>query len=211
MKRTMILMLSLASLFTAVLCAEASALKYSDRRPWMANIGIGIGTGTFDDVDDTQREFRTGAVPQIRFGRMLGRHFMVSLNYQGWIIEFDQYGDAEIDDAKIRRSLQDLALGLTWFPGSPESAWGGLYLRAGAGLGWSGTAVIPVEEGGKQEHGERIDDWGTGYLGEIGYDFWISDNSTIGLTACYNYLDLDGEIVRTAWFSATSLTLSLYF
>ena len=71
--------------------------------------------------------------------------------------------------------------------------------------------MIPVEEGGKQEHGERIDDWGTGYLAELGYDFWISGNASVGVSAGYNYFDLDGEIVDTAWFSSMNLTLSLYF
>ncbi len=190
---------------------SADALKYRERPPWMANVGIGLGKGTFDDIDDTERVYRSGAVPQIRFGRMLGRHFMVSLNYQGWIIEFDRNETVTLEGAKIRRSLQDLTLGLTWFPGNPEGWLGGLYLRAGAGTGWAGTAVIPVHEDEAQEHGERHDDWGVGYLAELGYEFWISNNSTVGLNASYNYFDLDGEIVKTAWFSSLSLTLSLYF
>jgi hypothetical protein len=195
----------------ACLSPRASALKYHERQPWMVNVGIGIGRGNFNDVDESQRDYRNGAVPQMRFGRMLGRHLMVSANYQGWILEFDRVGDVVLEDAKIRRSLQDLTLGLAWFPGDPESAWGGLYIRAAAGMGWSGTAIIPVEEGGKQEHGERIDDWGTGYLGEIGYDFWISNNATVGLSASYNYFDIQGEIVETAWFTGANLTLSLFF
>jgi hypothetical protein len=192
-------------------CGSADALKYQERSPWMANVGIGIGKGRFDDIDDTQRVYRSGAVPQIRFGRMLGRHFMVSLNYQGWILEFDRSGDIVLEDAKIRRSLQDFTLGLAWFPGNPESAWGGLYLRAGAGAGWAGTAIIPVHEDEAQEHGERHDDWGTGYLAEFGYDFWISNDAAVGLIASYNYFDLDGDIVKTAWFTSMNLTLSLYF
>jgi hypothetical protein len=209
MKRTAISITIIAMLLAVG--GGASALKYSERPPWMANIGIGLGKGTFDDVDDTERVFRMGAVPQIRFGRMLGRHLLLDINYQGWIIEFDQYGDVEIEDAKIRRSLQNFGMGLAWFPANPEGPWGGLYLRAGAGMGWSGTAVVPVEEGGKQEHGERQDDWGTAYFGELGYEFWISGNSTLGLTATYNYFDIEGAIVNTAWFSAASMTLSLYF
>jgi hypothetical protein len=195
----------------ACLGGSAEALKYRERPPWMANVGIGLGKGTFDDVDDTERVYRMGAVPQIRFGRMLGQHFMVSANYQGWIIEFDRNETVTLEGAKIRRSLQDLTLGLTWFPGSPEGWLGGLYLRAGAGTGWAGTAIVPVHEDEAQEHGERQDDWGIGYLAEFGYEFWISNNSTLGLNASYNYFDLDGEIVKTAWFSSLSLTLSLYF
>ena len=96
-----------------LLCGDARALRYQERPPWTVGVGFGIGTGKFEDVDDIQRDFRQGAVPQIRFGYMLGRRFMVSANYQGWVVEFDQYGEAEIEDAKIRRSLQNLTLGLT--------------------------------------------------------------------------------------------------
>ena len=200
-------------LLATVICSggSADALRYRERPPWMANVGIGLGKGTFDDIDETERVYRMGAVPQIRFGRMLGQHFMVSLNYQGWIIEFDRSETIVLEDAKIRRSLQDFALGLTWFPGNPEGPWGGLYLRAGAGTGWAGTAIVPVHEDEAQEHGERHDDWGIAYIGELGYEFWISNNSTVGLNASYNYFDLDGDIVKTAWFSSLSMTLSLYF
>jgi opacity protein-like surface antigen len=172
---------------------------------------MGIGTGRFDDFDETQRKHQSGAVPQIRFGRMLGRHLNLSVNYQGWMVEFDRYGEAEIEDAKIRRSLQDLTLGLAWFPGNQEGPWGGLYIRAGAGPGWAGTTIVPVIEDEAQEHGERHDDWGTGYFAEAGYEFWISNNTALGLIASYNYFDIDGDIVKTAWFTSANLTLSLYF
>jgi len=210
MKHLSITIIVLAAIL-ACCCGSADALKYRERPPWMASVGIGIGKGTFDDIDDTQRVHPSGAVPQIRFGRMLGRHFMLSLNYQGWIIEFDRYGDAVLEDAKLRRSLQDLTLGLAWFPGNPEGPWGGLYIRAGGGPGWAGTAIIPVHEDEAQEHGERHDDWGTAWFAELGYEFWISNNATVGLITSYNYFDLDGDIVKTAWVSSANLTLSLYF
>jgi hypothetical protein len=210
MKRTAVITLTIIALLSCA-AGNAGALKYRKRDPWMVNVGIGIGTGKFDDYDEVTREWRTGAVPQIRLGRMIGRHFMISLNYQGWLIEFDRYGDNELEDAKIRRSLQDLAFGIAWFPGNPEGPWGGLYLRAGGGMGWSGTAVIPVEEGGKQEHGYRQDDWGTAWFGEVGYEFWISDNATIGIVTSYTYFDIQGRIVQTAWVTAGGITLALYF
>ena len=210
MNRRIIPILLSATLVTVCLSGRASALRYQQRPPWSVNVGIGVGTGRFDDVDETRRVHRSGAVPQIRFGRMLGRHLMLGLSYQGWVVEFDRFGDAVLEDAKIRRSLQNLALGLTWYP-APEGPWGGLYVRAGGGYGWAGTAIVEVVEGGKQEHGERIDDHGTAYFAEAGYEFWISGNATIGLIASYNYLDIDGEIVKTAWFTSANLTLSLYF
>jgi len=210
MNRTAILTFTLIAAL-ACISPQAYALKYHARSPWMGNVGIGIGRGDFNDIDETERDYRDGAVPQMRFGRMLGRHLMLGVIYQGWVLEFDRFGDAVLVDAKIRRSLQDLTLSLAWFPGKPESAWGGLFIRAGAGIGWAGTAIVPVIEGGKQEHGERIDDNGVGYLAEAGYDFWISNNATVGLSFSYNYFDIKGDIVETAWFTGANLTLSLYF
>jgi len=177
----------------------------------MINVGMGIGRGDFSDIDEISRSWRNGAVPQIRFGRMLGKHFMVSANYQGWLIEFDQFGDAVLQDAKIRRSLQDLSLGLAYFPGNQNTPLGGLYLRVGGGIGWSGTTVVPVIEGGKQGHGIRHEDWGTAWFGELGYEFWISRNAALGLIYSYNYFDIDGDLVNTAWFASLNVTLSLYF
>jgi hypothetical protein len=177
----------------------------------MVNVGIGIGRGDFSDADEVSRSWRNGAVPQIRFGRMIGGHFMLGAVYQGWVIEFDRFGDAVLEDAKIRRSLQDLAFGLAYFPGNQETALGGLYLRLGGGIGWSGTTIVPVTEGGKQGHGEGRDDWGTAWFGELGYEFWISRNSALGMIYSYNYFDINGDLVNTAWFSALNVTLSLYF
>ena len=78
----------------------------------------GSGQGDFADKDGTDRTYHQGAVPQMRFGRMLGQHLMVSANYQAWIIEFDRSGDIVLEDAKIRRSLQDLTLGWRGSPGT---------------------------------------------------------------------------------------------
>jgi hypothetical protein len=203
------------SLAAAVLLAcctgEATALKHRERSSWMANVGIGVNRGRFEDVDDAMREYSNGAAPQIRFGRMIGSRLMVSANYQGWVVEFDQLDDRKITDAKIRRSLQNLTLGLTFFPGSSESWTGGLFVRGGGGMGWAGTSIVPVHEGEAQEHGERTDDWGTAWFGEAGYEFWISDTSTIGLLGNYTYFDIGGDLVTSGWTSGFSVNLSLYF
>ena len=155
------------TLIAALLCsgANAEALKYQERPPWMVNVGIGIGQGDFADKDGTERTYHQGAVRRCVSDGCWGSISWSAPSYQAWIIEFDRTGDIVLEDAKLRRSLQDLTLGLAWFPGNHEGPWGGLYIRAAAGMGWGGTALIPVEEGGKQEHGERIDDWGTGVPG----------------------------------------------
>ena len=192
------------------LSGPAPAKAQQQRSPWMINVGIGVGRGEFEDVDDGRRTYRDGAVPQIRFGRMLSSHLMVGLAYQGWVVEFDRLGGTQLVDAKLRRSLQNLTLGLAWFPASDGSL-SGLYVRGGGGVGWAGTAIVPVVEGEPQGHGDRVDDHGISYMAEAGYEFRISRSAALGLIVSYNYLDIQGDIVRTAWFSSANFTLTLFF
>jgi len=194
--------IAVATLFVA----DASALRYQPRPPWMAGVGYGIGRGSFTDVNGATEEYRNGSSPQIRFGRMLGEHFMISANYEAWLIEF---GNTPI---KIRRNLQNMALGFAWFPGSQTGPMNGFFLRAGVGLGWAGTGGKEAIPDQPQHTGHRADDWGYGVFGETGYEFWVAHNFTVGLGATYNYFELDGEFfVDNAWFSAVTLNLNLYF
>jgi hypothetical protein len=185
--------------------ADADALRYHPRPDWMAGVGLGIGRGTFVDPAGVESGYRNGVSPQIRLGRMLGQRAMIGVNWDAWFIE---YGEVP---TKHRRSLQNVALAATFFPGGPEGPWGGLYLRAGAGVGWTGTAEVEIVEGGKQEKGERVDEWGVGAVGEVGYEFWITDNFAAGLVSAINYFDIGETIVDTAWFGSAGLTFNLYF
>jgi hypothetical protein len=197
--------LILGAVAVALFAGDADALRYHPRPAWMAGVGLGIGRGTFIDPAGAESGYRSGVSPQIRIGRMLGQRAMIGFNYDGWLIE---YGEVP---TKHRRSLQNAALALTLFPGNPEGPWGGLYLRAGAGVGLTGTAEVEIVEGGKQERGERVDEWGVGAVAELGYEFWITDNFAAGLVSAFNYFDIGETIVDTAWFGSAGLTLNLYF
>ena len=197
--------LVLGAVVIALCAGDASALRYHPRPAWMAGVGFGIGRGTFTDPAGVESGYRNGVTPQIRVGRMLGQRSMVGLNYDGWLIEFGEV------PTKFRRSLQNVALAVTLFPGNPKGPSGGLYLRAGAGIGWTGTAEVEIVPGGKQERGERVDEWGVGAVGELGYEFWISDKFAAGLVSGINYFDIGETIVDTAWFGSAALTLNLYF
>jgi len=197
--------LVLGAVAVTLLTADAGALRYQQRPAWMTGVGFGIGRGNFTDPAGSESEYRSGVSPQIRIGRMLGQRGMISVNYDAWLIE---YGEVP---TKIRRSLQNAAFAVTLFPGNPEGPSGGVYLRAGAGLGWTGTAEVEIVPGGKQERGDRIDEWGVGVVGELGYEFWISDHFAAGLVSTINYFDIGETIVDTAWFVSAGLTINLYF
>lgn len=178
----------------------------------MVGVGWGFGRGHFDNgpvgegIDVLADEvYRNGSVPQIHVGWKASKRFMLGAHYEAWMLEFGAPPE------KYRRSMQNLALGLTWFPGNPLDASGGIFLRAGGGVGWAGTAEVPVEEDVAQTHGERLDEWGVSVFGNGGYEFWISRNATLGASLSVNYVDIGADIVDTGWFTAGIVNLSLYF
>lgn len=212
-----------AVLFCAVAPEDALALTRQPRRAWMVGIGWGLGRGDFNSPDGGTQVYSEGAIPLIRFGRMIGPKTMVALNYSGWIIEFDEErlengelqrfaSDAEDSTiVKSRRSQQQLALSLYWFPGNSDGVSGGIYLRAGAGMGWSGTNQVPITPGESQGHGNRIDEWGWGLSAEGGYEFWLGGHATLGLGVFYDYMSLQDTIVDNGWFTGAAINFNVYF
>lgn len=208
--------------FSVLLCAlcasDAEAIRYQPRPDWTIGFGFGVGRGKFEnipgtifyEVDGQYSEYRRGVTPEIHFGRALGDHFQVSASYEGWLTEF---GVVRAEDAdKIRRTVQNLSLAFAVFPGNQRDASGGIFLRAGAGLGWVGTGYKEVFVDVAQSEGEREDDWGWVAFGEGGYEFWVSKNATAGLSATFNYLDVSGDhFVTSAWFAAVAMNFNVYW
>jgi hypothetical protein len=201
---------------------EALALRTHPRPQWMVGVGWGLGRGVFNQPGGDRQEYEDGGTPLIRVGRMLGSKAMVALNYSGWLVEFDQErldtGAAAFSDEagdstiiKNRRSLQQLVLSLCWFPGNEDGVSGGVYLRAGAGMGWAGTNQVPITPGEPQGHGNRIDEWGWGVSAEAGYEFWIHTHATLGVGAFYDYMSVQENIVDDGWFTGASINLNVYF
>jgi hypothetical protein len=206
--------ISLTCLVLVLACValvpDALAIRYQPRHDWMVGVGFGIGRGAFDNLNGERSEYRSGAAPAIHVGRALGEHFMASVSYEAWLIEFgtSQPGFPE----KTRRTLQNLALAFTVYPGNQRGASGGIFLRAGAGLGWAGTGFKEAVPDQKQDEGERYDEFGFGVFGEGGYEFWIAENFTTGLSATFNYFDIGGDlVVDKAAFAAVLLNLNLYW
>jgi hypothetical protein len=207
----------------AVHPADALALRTQQRPPWMVGIGWGIGSGIFNSPNGSQQEYKEGGIPLIRVGRMLGSKTMLAVNYSGWMLEFDEErlktGDAarfydEAEDSTIikdRRSQQQFVLSLYWFPGNPEGASGGVYIRAGAGLGWASANKVPITPGEEQGDGDRIDEWGWGVSAETGYEFWVHKHATLGAGVFYDYMSIQETIVDDSWFTGVSMNFNIYF
>ena len=195
----------LAAVLLAVWTAGAGAQRFQARPDWMVGVAWGFGRGVFEDPAGERSAYRSGSAPQIHFGRALGAHAMVSADYEAWMIEF---GDVPL---KHRRGLQNLLFGVSVFPGDPDGVTGGIYLRGAAGVGWTGTAEVPVVEGEEQGHGERVDEWGWGASVGAGYEFWVAPNFTTGVGASFDYLDIGETTVERAGFASVVLDLNLYF
>jgi hypothetical protein len=200
---------------STLLSSQALALKVYDRSGWMLGVSIGFGRGNFANADGSSSEYRDGIIPQYRLGRMLGRRFMINFELQDWLIEGGVIDSEEGGGDKARRSLQTWTLALAFYPGNPDNAWSGLYLRVGAGVGLAGTAIIELNEDLEQidpEH-SREDDWGLGLVGTVGYEFWVLRNVTTGVATSLNYVSIsDPKIVDKAGFWAPiSFNLNWYF
>jgi opacity protein-like surface antigen len=202
-------------LLAIVIAQDAFAMRYQPHPNWMVAVAWGLGRGSFSagSMGIGGAEYRNGAAPQIRFGRKFAEHWMVNIYYDAWLIEFDadDPDTGSTERVKWRRTLQDFGVGFTVYPGNLNGASGGIYLRAGAGLGWAGTARVDIIAEEAQGSGDRIDEWGTGFSVGGGYDFWISSNFQAGIGLTYNYFDIGEAIVDTAWFTAGTLNLNLFF
>jgi len=198
--------------------ADANAILYQPRPRWTAGVGFGVGQGEFTnvpgtlfyEVDGRTSNYKRGVTPEIHIGMMLSEHFQVGLSYEAWLTEFGDVTTGAPD--KWRRTMQNFSLAFAVFPGNQRGASGGIFLRAGAGLGWVGTGWKEVLEGESQSEGLREDDWGWVAFGEGGYEFWVHSNATVGLSATYNYLDVSGDhFVDKAWFTSIVMNFNVYW
>lgn len=182
----------------------------------MAGIGWSVGPGkitnpstvpddNFGEAANATDDYKGGAAPSVRFGRMLGQHLMADACWGDWLVEFGE------DPAKYRRTLQMWGLAMTVYPGDPLGPSGGIYLRAGGGFGLAGTGEKNSVEGEAQRRGERYDDDGYAVFGEAGYEFWITPTFTAGLNVAGYYFGIDGVYVESAWFSSLGLALNAHF
>ena len=193
-----------------------AGLRYFERSNWMVGVGWSVGPGkitnpstvpddNFGEAANATDDYKGGAAPSVRFGRRLGQHLMVDACWADWLVEFGE------DPVKYRRTLQTWGLALTFYPGDPLGPTGGIYLRAGSGLGLAGTAEKVAIEGQAQKRGERHDDTGYSVFGETGYEFWITSSFTAGLNAAAYYFGIDGVYVDSGWFTSFGIALNAYF
>jgi opacity protein-like surface antigen len=213
-------LIPLAFLLALATVPPASAGQPHARPGWMVGIGLGIGDGEFTDSEGTTVTADDGLTPQIRVGRMLGRHWQIGVEYQGWLTEvgatLEDTTETGVAGLKLRRSLQNWLLAATWYPGDESSPWGGFYLKAGAGYALGGTAAVLLEEDPdtgeiEQDHGERFDESGLGLVFGLGYEFRLTSTFAAGLAVTANSQDIGEYFIDEASFGSAALVANWYF
>lgn len=203
MRRPIVILLALIGLIWPV--ARATALEPHTRDGWYAGVSIGGATGEATFADETVGETEDGFSPQVRLGHMVSDHLALGVGYSGWMYETGTL------PFKYRFSLQNVMLTATWFPGRPDAALGGFYVRVGAGLAWSAIAEVEIFEDEEQGHGDRVTDTGLGLELNLGYEFRVARHAAVGAGFGAIHQNLDGDIYRDATFTPFTLNLAWYW
>ena len=189
----------------------AAALKPHAREGWLVGLSYGYSQGHIDWAGENQGSYKGGAIPQMRFARMVSRNLALGLEYHGWMLE------KGVVPVKLRSSLQSFTLAATWYPGQPGSPLEGFYVRGGAGYGWVGLTYVEIDEEPpehvplEQEHGTRIDESGLGLNFQIGYEFRVSRTFAAGLGLGFDYLSIDKDIYKSSYYFPFTLTAVWYW
>jgi hypothetical protein len=200
----------LISLALTLFVADAQALEAPGRdRGWALGLGFGMGRAYVDylggDISDKLRE---GANTEWRVGKMLGRNLLLSFDYQGWLLED---GDLNQLSARVRQGLQIWGPSLAWYPGNPETAWGGLVIRGAAGAALANLAITVLDEDLIEFEEARLDEWGWGTSLSVGYEFFITETFAAGPMFNVGHLQIDEELMDRATWVTMSIHGTWYF
>jgi len=152
---------------------DEPTIERNDRGLFLG-IGAGFGGSAVNYKDDSRSIFEDpsgGGMGSLSFGYAFSPKFALSLEGYG-------FGGGEDDNDET--GLGGAFLVATWHPcGS------GFFVRVGAG-GGGGTVIHPVT--GKEI---TIEDRGAGIFG-LGYDWWVGQNTTLGLSVDSMSIDAGG-------------------
>ena len=207
------MLLARAIIVVAVLlgamATDAAALDATGRdgQGWVLGIGFGMGRAEVTYLGGVvEREFREGVSSEIRLGKMLSNKLALTFDYQGWVIENGNL------DLRLRQGLQSFGLGLTWYPGNPQNAWGGMYIRVGGGRALANVAATFLNPDDLTEvEQKRIDEWGYVASGTVGYEFFVTDTFAVGPNLNAAYLWINGDLADSGRWLTVSLLGTWYF
>jgi hypothetical protein len=210
-----------AAIVLSLAAAPAGAWpKDNARDGWQIGVAYGLGIAKLTVGEQRlSTDWEWGTTPQLHVGRMISKKLMLGFENQMW---FDEQGvnvnESGVSD-RARVTVQSWTLGLTWFPGRPDSPWGGAYLQAGGGLSNSRLILLePVpydpNRPASAENFEEVfkeDQSGTAAFVGAGYEFRVSRAFALGGRASYNHLFTDKSIFKESDFWPFTLHMNWYF
>lgn len=179
---------------------------------WVLGLSYGVGRASVDlDTPTDSADWARGASPQVRFGRRLGRHFVLGLENRQWLNE------GGLGDLKLRGNVQSVNVVLTAYPWRAVGSSRGFFAEIGAGYGHGRiTALepVPVDE---QEWGETFEEiykhdasgWSATF--GLGYEVRFARHFAAGLVVSFNMLRFDDEVFDRADFVPGGLIVNWYF
>jgi opacity protein-like surface antigen len=185
----------------------------------LGGFGYGVGSADFTGAGGYRHDGKTGVTPQFRFGRMLVKQrLLVSVQINQWVAESGGLPEVPADPGtefvKFQVNSQLVSLGVTAYPGNPNSALGGLSLSAGGGpaVGRVDVAQAPLTGTGGEDPDEVVNyDWGWGFYVGAGYEWRVFRSVAAGATIQYYHTANDGDLIDTSNVLPVSLSLNWYF
>jgi hypothetical protein len=196
--------LAVVALFAAAQPA-AAFLEPHVRDGWTVGVAYGTARGEVEVSNGEVDAFQDGVSPQIRVGHSIGRHFSFGASYAGWMFE---EGELPI---KLRLSMQNILAALTWYPGDPERALGGFYMRGGLGVAWTRITAVEIKDDEEQGHGEHLQESGLGAELTLGYEFRVARTVALGMALGVHNLSIQGDVFTDASFVPVTFTGTWYW
>jgi hypothetical protein len=69
----------------------------------------------------------------------------------------------------------------------------------------------PGDPDGGQEIQGRVDEWGWGLFGTIGYEFPVSRSFGAGAQVSLNHLSIEDDFYDSVWYGGLEMHLAWYF
>jgi hypothetical protein len=199
-----------------VVVQDAGAGNPHLREGVIFGIGMGYSPGRVylfpgDPDMAVESEWEFGPTPQIRLGyAVVKNRLLVTVANQQWLYEQGIFAED-----KLRVNAQNWTLALTWCPGNPQGASGGMYLLGGIGIANARMTLLePLEDdpyGNLFEEIAKQDESGTAYQIGIGYEFRLTKTIAAGLSVSYIYQTIGGEIFDYTEVIPVNLTLNWYW
>ncbi len=209
-------LVGLALMLAGVLAPAAEAAPPHERGGVFFGIGVGFSPGKVnllatEVTESVESGWEVGFTPRIQLGYAIVRnHLLVSVANQQW-----GYEQGIFAEDKLRINAQSLSLALTWCPGKPDNATGGIQLMASVGLANARLTLLePIEDdpyGDTFEEVFKHDDSGTAFQVGVGYEIRVTRAVAFGLTVSYVRQDYDGEIFDITEVYPVNLTLNWYW